>query len=101
MPPGEEGKDGPEGAAVIGLAGQVFLRHTTDSGGVEDAGGCDEGGLGQIKSPRLQILLEPSGDRHGEAGLFALKNRFGKVAAESFAQDNLGLATAQFVVGTK
>jgi len=86
---------------VIGLAGQVFLRHTTDSGGVEDAGGCDEGGLGQIKSPRLQILLEPSGDRHGEAGLFALKNRFGKVAAESFAQDNLGLAAAQFVVGTE
>lgn len=51
MPPGEEGKDGPEGAAVIGLAGQMFLCHATDSGGVENAGGGDEGGLGKIKGP--------------------------------------------------
>ena len=51
MPPGEEGEDGPEGAAVIGLAGKMFLGHATDSGGIENAGGGDERRLGEIKSP--------------------------------------------------
>ena len=79
---------------MVGLAGQMFLRHPADGGGIEDAGGGDEGGLGKIKGPGFQVLLEPSGDRHGKAGLFASKNGLGKIAAKSFAQDNLGLAPA-------
>jgi len=85
LPPGEQGEDGPEGSAVIGLAGKVFFRHATNSGRIEDTGGGDERGLGKIKSPGFQVLLKPSGDRHGEAGLFAAQDGFGKIAAESFA----------------
>ena len=98
MPPGEEGEDGPEGAAVIGLAGEVFFRHPTNGGGIEDAGGGDEGGLGKIKGPGFQVLLEPSGHRHGKARLFALQNGFRQITSESFAQNDFGLATAQLVV---
>ena len=83
---------------MIRLTGQMFLRHPADGGGIQDAGGSNEGGLGKIKGPGFQVLLEPSGDRHGKAGFFASKNGFGKITAEGLAQNNLGLAAAQLVV---
>jgi hypothetical protein len=86
---------------VIRLAGKVLLGHAADGGGIEDAGGGDEGRLGKIQRPRLQILLEPGGDGHGEAGLFALKNGLGEILTEGLAEDDFGLAAAELVVGAK
>ena len=98
LPPGEEGEDGPEGAAVIGLAGKMFLGHAADGGGIEDAGRFDMGGLGEVEGPALEILLQPGRHGHGEAGFFALEDGFRQIPSQGFPQDQLGLAAAQFVV---
>ena len=84
LPPGEEGEDGPEGAAVIGLAGKMFLGHAADGGGIEDAGRFDMGGLGEVEGSALQILLQPGRHGHGEAGFFALEDGFRQIPSQGF-----------------
>ena len=58
-PPSEEGEDGPEGATVIGLPGEMFPGHFLDGRRIKNSGRGDEGGFGQVLSPSLEILLEP------------------------------------------
>lgn len=50
-PPSEEGEDGPEGATMIGLVAEVGLGHLADSFGMENASGCNQGGLGELFGP--------------------------------------------------
>ena len=56
-PPSKESKDGPEGAAVIGFLGEVLLGHFADSGWIENSGGSNEGGVGEVFGPAAKILL--------------------------------------------
>ena len=99
-PPSKEGEDGPKGAAMVGLTRKVFVGHSLHCDGIHHASGSHEGGVGKILSPAFEILLEPRGDGHGEAGFLAAKNRFGEIVFEGFPQDEFGLAAAHFVVGT-
>ena len=86
---------------MVGLAGEMFLGHFLDGRRIKNSGGGDEGGLGQVLSPSLEILLKPRGDWHGESGFFAVKNLSGKILFESLAEDEFGLATSHFVIGSK
>jgi hypothetical protein len=49
----------------------------------------------------LEILLEPGGDGHGESGFFAVKNLCRKILFECLTEDEFGLATSHFVIGSK
>ena len=86
---------------MVGLAGEMFPGHFLDGHRIKNSGRGDEGGLGQVLSPSLEILLEPRGDGHRKSGFFAVKNLGRKILFEGLAEDEFGLATSHFVIGSK
>ena len=86
---------------MVGLVGEMFPGHFLDGHRIKNSGGGDEGGFSQVLSPLLEILLEPRGDGHGKSGFFAVKNVGRKIMFESLPEDEFGLATSHFVIGSK
>ena len=86
---------------MVGLPGEMFPGHFLDGRRIKNSGGGDEGGFGQVLSPSLEILLKPRGDWHGESGFFAVKNLGRKILFKGLAEDEFGLATSHFVIGSK
>jgi hypothetical protein len=64
---------------VVGLAAQMFLGHSSNGNRIENSGRGHEGSLGEIQGPWFEVLLQPSGDRHGKAGFFSMENGFRQV----------------------
>ena len=86
---------------MIGFLGEVLLGHFADSGWIENSGGSNEGGVGEVFGPAAKILLKPRGYGHGEAGFFPMEDFGWKIVFESFPKNQLRLAPAHFVIGTK
>ena len=86
---------------MVGLPGEMFLGHFLDGRRIKNSSGGNEGGFGQVLSPSLEILLKPRGNWHGESGFFAVKNLGRKILFEGLAEDEFGLATSHFVIGSK
>ena len=59
---------------MVGLTRKMFVGHSLYREGIHHAGGSHEGSIGEILCPAFEILLEPRGDGHGEAGFLAAKN---------------------------
>ena len=83
------------------MAGEMFLGHFLNGCRVKNSGGRDEGGFGQVLGPSLEILLEPRSDGHRKSGFFAVKNLRRKILFEGLPEDEFGLATSHFVIGSK
>jgi hypothetical protein len=86
---------------VIGFLGEVLLGHFADSGWIENSGGSNEGGVGEVFGPAAKILLKPRGYGHGEACFFPMEDFGRKIVFESFPKNQFRLAAAHFVIGTK
>jgi len=86
---------------VIGLAGEMLLGHFADSGWIENSGGSNEGGVGEVFGPAAKILLKPRGYGHGETSFFPMEDFGRKIVFESFPKNQFRLAAAHFIIGTK
>ncbi len=79
----------------------MLLGHSLNGGWIKNPCRSHQRGLGEILSPFPKILLQPRGHRHSKTGFFAVKNLMGEIVFEGFPKNQLGLAPAHFVVGTK
>ena len=70
---------------MVGLTRKMFVGHSLYRYGIHYAGGSYEGGIGEILRPAFEILLEPRGDGHSEAGFLTSKNRLWEIVFEGFA----------------
>ena len=86
---------------MIGFLGEVLLGHFADSGWIENSGGSNERGVGEVFGPAAKILLKPRGYGHGEAGFFPMEDFGWKIVFESFPKNQFRLAAAHFIIGTK
>ena len=83
--------------AVVGAARGVVAHERLDGGGAELAAGAGALAQQQVGGDLAQLLAEPAGQRHAEAGLRATGDLRRQIGGEGATQGLLAATAAQAV----